>query len=737
MELHDPFARHVGQTIFLLVVALGPIPLCLRMLHAFRRDIEPADFGHAHITLFLCWYTLQTTLALLLGLLHQFQLRAVLLAEGLLLVAGVVSLVILGRSAKRASLTPLLWPKQPSIPQATLLVLFFFVTCLSLWGILSKPTHNFDSLAYHLPVMAQWVRTMKLTVLSDLHQLARYPFNMELVSALVAIPFGDDLLVALPNLLAWIALGLAVTLLGRQMGASSLQSLAAALLVLTTRSMLSRINAVQPDITVAAFFLAGLYFGLRFAQRESELDLAMLLCSLAQLAGLKMSCLPYVVLLLAAVLAARCLNAREAGRRWQDSLRVSSPALRTGLLVLAVAFLPAIYWYGRNLLDLGNPLGFIELKVGRTQIFAGDVTQEFWKRTALASVFDAARLHDWRILTEVILKFLGLRFVLMLFLGLAALVGTVRGSLRAPKRSAIVLFALVMLTAIVYWHSPYSGDNGTHDWKLTPWFEVGLRYGYVCLGVLGVTAAMGLRVVGLQDPWVVGLSTLSCLLGVMVGLKPGAPASIAALGLALVLVLAQRRIRLPVAPRALISTGVALAFVIFLGVSWRARAAREVERNRFYGPLYSFMEAQVEPTATVGYVNMVAIYPLVGRAWTRDLVAAEPSTDSYEEWVRCLKAKGISVVVVGQGPAAVDALAVERVQRWLLGEPPEFELLQRTQYQGEGVSLYRLRRLDGSAQGVPSQQPCAQRTRPVASGWVRGIPTGQHDAEDRAPSVKV
>ena len=69
--------------------------------------------------------------------------------------------------------------------------------------LVTEPLADRDSLGYHLPALARWVQAGGLVPLDRVDQVARYPYTWELVAALPVLAVGQDLLVAVPSLIAW------------------------------------------------------------------------------------------------------------------------------------------------------------------------------------------------------------------------------------------------------------------------------------------------------------------------------------------------------------------------------------------------------------------------------------------------------------------------------------------------------------------------------------------------------
>jgi hypothetical protein len=697
MDAFAALAAHLGQLVVWAVVVGGPIPLAVRALVAVDADLRDAPLGHAHLTVLLLWTLAQTALGLLLGWLHLLELAALLTGE--LILAGVGLWALRRAGARRVrDLATRLWPERAlSAPMASLVFAVGVVGLVLAWETITTCTRNFDSLAYHLPLIARWVREGTFARFVELGQTARYPLDWELLSALFFLPLRDDVFVALPNLLAWVELGLAAYLVGRRLGARPEASATAATFLLTLPTLLDRIAAIQPDIAMTAFFLSALYFGLRLETDTRASDAVLLLASLTLLVGAKMSGPSYALLVVVTLVLARALRARRGSpvsARWRPP---ASGALVPGKVAwgawLALLAFVGGFWYARNLVQLGNPLGLLEVEVAGHTILRGSLQPSYLRQTTIAAIFDFGRREHWRLLLDVARRWLGLPFACLLFVTLAgAAVAAARRRVRAEH--AVILLVLGLATLVAYWNTPYSGDNGSHDWKLTPWIYVGLRYAFPMLAVLSLAAALGLESLPFPVVWMLPLPVLACIVGVLVTLSPGQWVLRMAVLLALLPSLALAARGRPKVPPGLLRPAVLLGAAALVAVAGALTgwSEREADRAAAFGAVYTWMEKNVGARETIGVVNAQKIYPLWGRRWTRRVLPVAPARDDLTGWTSRLRRDGVRILVVGQAPPPDSRRESTRwVQGWLHRADAPFELLRDYDSMRFDLAVYRLR----------------------------------------------
>lgn len=250
-------ANHVWAMCSAAVLLLGPVPLSVAIA-ANRVRAGHSGTGHFCLSTLVLWCLIQTSAGILLGLAHELNLRGMITVELVVFAAGLVVLKFyppqLGLVSRHVS-----FRKQPIDVGEVLVVAATGCAGLALLrNLLQDPIEDFDSLAWHLPTMTTWYQSGFLNIPPE-EVYAGYPFSWEVFCTLFLFPFGEDYLVAFPNLIAWIILGLTVYLLSVAIGVNRLSSMTAATLVLLLPIMKMQVNSLHVDLPMGAFFLSGLY----------------------------------------------------------------------------------------------------------------------------------------------------------------------------------------------------------------------------------------------------------------------------------------------------------------------------------------------------------------------------------------------------------------------------------------------------------------------------------------------
>ncbi|GAP97612.1 hypothetical protein [Leptolyngbya sp. NIES-2104] len=496
------FVQHLWDLLLFLVVVVGAIPVCLWIV-AITTHQSTFRLAHAGLVILTVWCSLQTAIALVLGGLHQLNLSAVILCEILLFSLGCFLLRTTQNKFPRFSLSKTI---QSFTLQERIILGAFVVVFLNLivYAILT-PITSYDSLAYHLPAMAKWYQVGHFAVLDEfkLELIGYYPYSWEALCLLFMFPFREDVLVTFPNFVAWLILGGATYLIAQQFSAQRIYSLAAALFVLTLPLLTQLVNSIHVDIQFAAFFLSAFYFLLVWWNSRFVSDFVLAIISTGMMLGIKTSAIPYGVLLVLSIALFPILLPRPAAAWFVHLNRFSKGFAWLGS---AIALLLGSFWYLKNFLSIGNPVGLLRVQIAGIQLFPGTVDPSKVKITTLAAAFRWLNPSDWLVvIKQVILQF-GVPFGLI---GLQLVICAVIMALRPQdfKKATMLPGMLIVAIVILYVYTPYSGSNEFPP-RVTNWMGQGLRYGFAGVALLGVLSAVGSTIANFRKP----LITAGCVL---------------------------------------------------------------------------------------------------------------------------------------------------------------------------------------------------------------------------------
>ncbi|MFO0575195.1 MAG: hypothetical protein U1A78_14490 [Polyangia bacterium] len=658
----------------------APLPVAWALASP-HRAAAPEPRSHRLLTCLLVWALVQSGLSLLLLAAQRYDAPSVLAAE-----AGIAALGV-GLLARRGA--PLAHRPAPALSATERLLvaahaaLFLFLVYLCA----SRPITDFDSLAYHLPIVTEWIQRGGFAPPSPFGgpQQTFYPYTWEAICGFFMMILQRDDAALWPNLFCWLIFGLSTHRLARSLGASRAGGLGASLLLLGQPLCLEQVTSLHIDLPFAAFFVAGLYYALRArpgrAGRSGTDDRLWALVAIALLASTKLSALGYVGLLAAAAVGQRLLGRPRPASAPPGPGKPGLARLAVGLCALGVG----LFFYAANTARTGNPLGFVHLQLGRRVLLSGDAAfMAGVKQTSLLHLFRLTDPEHIKVLIKVIAFYLEIPFLLLSVMLICSLAAWTR-------RVAAVALLGIACTAL-YAATPYSGDNGSHGWQITTWIGQGLRYGLPALGLFAAVAALGFeRLAARLGPrFTAGLALLPLLLGVarLRALEQlGARGQLVdsalgqrTLGLALVAALLLAGLAAGLGPRAaalalgarLDGLGLctrprrALAAAALLGavlVGLAHLGGQRLERRRAaYGATAAALE-RLPPGWPVGAVPGQLAYPLFGERLARPVRLLPPSPEPAET-VEAARRAGVRVLVLDPLPADPTA-PLQALHRWL------------------------------------------------------------------------
>ena len=556
--------QHLWELTLFLIIVVGPIPLSLSLAFENQNENNNYSFPHFLLVLLTGWSVVQVCTGLILGSVDRLNIFAVTIAEIVICAIGLILIYAKNRKAFTFSQWQIPQLKQPLNPCELLIIsataFAGFVLCET---IVTKPTTNYDSLWFHLPVIARWYQTHSFTLLDAAgnwifeHEQARvYPYNWHVLSALCVLPFGEDFLAAFPILIAWVLEGIAVYLLSIKFGATRTYAMAAASLVLIVPMMLNQVNTIHPDLPLAAIFTVGLYLGLSYHSRRSLSELSLFLATTGMLAGIKITGLVYAASLLGGlgILEIKRFAVNKNSTPTNFRIRHIKPVLLCGILS---CLLLGSFWYARNLLRINYPVSDsreinIPLQPVPSVPSSSPIPQpkppvaspkptitpspkapvqqptptipapppaspllKIWQ-SSLAAQFNPSNISHWQTLGLQILIRLQLPFLAIVLQVLVAPLALIQGKTRIINQNNIILTVVLASTGILYLITPYtSGTAGESIGYLSPLLGFNLRYGFPFLSLLAIAAAATATLLKTPKKVIVAVVLVSSISGIV------------------------------------------------------------------------------------------------------------------------------------------------------------------------------------------------------------------------------
>lgn len=655
----------VGSYIALLLVVGGPIPVAAAAANCSDPTGEKGPV-HRFLVASLVWANVQVMLVMSTLALGILDLWSVLVAE--------FALVTLGSWLYLRAPRHVCDPRHASHSLTWIAGASAAVVASTAWHVLSYPVREPDSLHYHMPQLVEWLQAGALVPMRHVAGvIGTYSFGWEALALVFVVPLAQDVLVSAANLLAWFMYSAGCYMLARRIGARRSAAALGSLVLLCLPIARDGLASLQVDLAFGAFFVAGLYFALCYAEGRAPADLAAFIAASASMFWVKLTAFPYGCVLVAA-LGLMSIVFRRSRRR--DGATGDSRGTGLAAALGLLASVPALYFYGRNWLALGNPLGYVDLP----PFFDGDpMFTAFWRQTTLLALFDIHSSAHREVLKYVLTTRLGFPGLVSGAFGIVAL-------LQVWKRPRLILpISILPVAILLYLATPYSADNWP-PFEVTRFMGLALRYGFAWIGIAAVIGSVGMSVL---PRWATIALALCVSAHTVLTSAAGYGDLLVASSAGLVAFLLCRRLRdSPAEVRRgrpwLIAVGLVGTFLI-LGFATSLRSER---RATAYGPVAAYLDSHAARSASLAFryddesESAQPVYPLYGPSLSRRLHFL---LSSETRPLELIEAEGIRwVVVAGSarfgGPKTAPhlrAVAFDPERRWVL--------LEREESSGEGA----------------------------------------------------
>ncbi len=567
------------------------------------------------------------------------------------------------------------------------------------WLALSTPVTNFDALAYHLPTLAHWVQSGSLSAVPYLGMQRCYPMGMLSISLPVAGLGHSDVYAVFLSLLAAPLLGASVFLIARGSGADRGIALTSVACLLSLPVLVMGYESGRPDLLLAALFVYCVAEWEAYGRDRDRGSLLALGLGIVLLPTLKSSGLGY------AALISIWIGLSLRGRRSVLDRMVSELRRPAGMVAVLLGLGLALFWYLRAQILCGSPFG----GVGGSELGAGPIemgsqwTAMLLFRTTLVGTLDLANAVDRELVGQIGSRALGWPFLAFLVFGI------VNGALSRSKshghRGRSHLLWLSAITLGLYLITPFSGDNGTHGYRISLWTASAVRYALPFLAVFTAFVASRIR----PGNGARGCALLLATLSVGWGLHQALALFWFDVGGVLILsvVATWAMSRVPFSRR-WFQTALPIGIALGGGLVLLALPLRESRWPRAYGPFFDRVQNQVPPGEIIAFQGVDRPYPMYGTRMSRQIEGRpNPGADralwrrdaqvweqSSRRWLRDLEVREVRYMVTRtrdprpdfDGRAADWARLLQKEPGWIpvieSGDAAHFVLFERQREEG-------------------------------------------------------
>lgn len=468
--------QSIFDTLSFAFVAASPLPIvCLVLLTAWTNDRLP--LAGRFVLAGVYWSVHLTVTALFLGFTGLLDYRALIMIA---LASYIPLFVFLRRPEVKSRFLFMIRDTYQLVLRQKVLFTAGVALCVSLlYRVITEPITGYDAQAYHIPFVYEWVQTHRFMVHPQWQTdpIGYYPCNWEALCSLMFVAHGDNLFLLVPSMVALIIWILATYGIARHYGSSPQVAGGCSLALGTMPIALKNVLAFNVDPAFAAFFAAGLFFGLTQSMRSHGVFMHICFACLGMMCGIKSSGVVYVVVCLVVLSFRR--EFREACVRHFASGRI--------LIDLALLIVLGLSWQFRNYLLCGNPFGVFQVTVGSLVLFDGSAQNDLF-RTTLFAVTNWSKVWHYMLIGRAFVDECGLPFLTLVLIGSVGMLGKV---IRTPDIRMVTLAIGLAATCVLYVVTPYSGDNGENGFRLTPWIGGAIRYGFPFLTFCAVVPTIG------------------------------------------------------------------------------------------------------------------------------------------------------------------------------------------------------------------------------------------------------
>ena len=180
------------------------------------------------------------------------------------------------------------------------------------------------------------------------------------------------------------------------------------------------------------------------------------------------------------------------------------------LALFTIGIVLGCFWYIKNWVQSGNPLGFVEIRLFGRILFNGTMLPDELKKSSLAGSFIWTNPGYYLVLIQQLITRLQAPFIIFTVLAFITLISPENYRKRNAGRSRFIFIWLAGLISIfIYWNTPFTSDADSEG-HLTAWIGYAFRYGFSGLGIFAVLSAIGFKNIKIKNKWLV-FGVIFCL----------------------------------------------------------------------------------------------------------------------------------------------------------------------------------------------------------------------------------
>lgn len=402
---------------------------------------EKNESGKKIISTFIIYISIITILEIFLGIIGQLNYTSVLITTYLLSFL----IILLNRKNTITYNKSLFKPNLLTILVFTPFIIIFILRAFN--AIIQVPL-EYDSLAYHLPFMAEWLQTASIKSVyysAFASPIGYYPSNHELLDLWLALPFKNDFLINLINFPIIIILIISLWEIFKTLKIDKTIRIFSIASLVYIPIFLRQIGLPLVDIFFCTTFSIAIYYLIKnYQEKENTSNLIIFGLAIGLFIGTKYlgivySAIPLIIFFLINILEKKLIKK---------------------LLITSVCILlTGSFFYIRNFIDSGNPLFPTEIILFGKQIFQGYPNMND-KITNTSILNNIHTLSDIKFATKTYFHMTGYNFRLYALLLIPLTILTFK-KINNEKKLLITIIFSTIAYFYLYLISPYSWRDFT------------------------------------------------------------------------------------------------------------------------------------------------------------------------------------------------------------------------------------------------------------------------------------
>ncbi|PKL37134.1 hypothetical protein CVV38_04605 [Candidatus Peregrinibacteria bacterium HGW-Peregrinibacteria-1] len=342
------------------IAALGSSLLIFFWINNYRVQ----SLSKLLISLFILFCSQIILIQILLGVFEVLTYTNIAIATYSLFV---VLVMLLGKGVVRNLKIELVLKDRPSFLLISLIFgpILFLLFAKFFNAALQIPL-EYDSVAYHLPFIAEWLQSGSLNELyysAFAGPISYYPSNYELLDLWTFLPFGNDFFANLLNFPLFVVLGIVIWRILRNLGIDQNTAIIATAIPFYMPIFLHQAGLPLVDLFFALTFAMSIFFlqEIYNSKEEKYSDFLFFGLSMGLFIGTKYLGLVYGALVVVLLILVSLYRFK----------RKEIKLLKAGSIAITGVLLTGSFFYIRNWIDSGNPLFPVDITLFGMNILEG------------------------------------------------------------------------------------------------------------------------------------------------------------------------------------------------------------------------------------------------------------------------------------------------------------------------------------------------------------------------------